>query len=753
MLLAYLKLLFFFLIIIIIIINFKLFCILFLLTTAIGREMMSTPTNLAFTGYDVERREVLLKDALGMLYHLHPTWKRIEVATESIQSKGNNNNDDDDDWDEESFTETYCTDSYVSSASICTSSENGGSGFIENGFAKVNVREGETACDCKASCENDLESAVAPVHGTVLTLKGPYTREEELLSTCFLGTEITAGDLEKYKTVVVLGYNEKGDVFLLPMPSLVLKEGVYVYHCLPALQLDLRKFYRYYDWVKNTEDSLHRDTVPLQLPLGEEFMNCPQLDRDSLRHVYDVFADRVYYLSAWSAQVEFVGVAWGVPWVKVIAMEGETGGTSPVSGELNNFCSYIKPLHSCHEKRQLYEAYGLCESGQILEKPGTLTSSVPPAAELMEKDENLGGVRSHIEKAFEDSPDSNSNLGSSSQYTDVTPRSSSQALEEPSQTGGGDAVALQPPFVVYGDCVTCIETCGNSMNCDATPAALERFGVLHGDRLVGVDGTAFEGRKATVLGVYTGWLVLLVDGEKGATVLRSVQEENKLLSLFTKICSPQPDNKIENETHVAKDKQSISSSPPDHKDGDDEYDDNGGNIGVEEEEEEEEEKYEDDDNDNDNDNENDDDDGEEDDGVIHPLASLDGAAAAAVTENCDREGLGRSEADISDRTSAPQSLFFTSFLKAVAYWRTHLLSEEDQRQQPLAFVNYYGTDTQRRMMEAVDLLQRHKNLFDLDDTDWSADTYLRLNASSCAAEKQPMSVHRIVQLLVENESN
>ncbi|ESS70530.1 hypothetical protein TCDM_00665 [Trypanosoma cruzi Dm28c] len=684
---------------------------------------MSTRTNLAFAGYDVEGGEVLLKDALGMLYHLQPTWKRIELASENIQRRDNN----DDDWEGESFTESYCTDSYVSSASTYTSSENGGSGFIENGFAKVNFREGETACDRKASCENDLESAVAPVHGTVLTLKEPYTREEELLSICFLGTEITAGDLESYKTVVVLGYNEKGDAFLLPIPTLALKEGVCVYHCLPALQLELRKLYRYYDWVKNTEDSSHRDTVSLKLPLGEESMNCPQLDRNSLRHVYDVFADRVYYLSAWSAQVEFVGVAWGVPWVKVIAVEGETGGTSFVSGEGNNFCSYIKPLHLCHGKRQLYEAYGLCESGQILEKPGTLTSSASPAAELMDKDGNLEGARSQVEHAFEDSPDPNSNLGSSSQCADFTPRSCSEALEEPSQRDVG-ATALQSPFFVYGDCVTCTETCGNSMDCDATPTALERFGVLHGDRLVGVDGTAFEGREATVLGVYTGWLVLLVDGEKGATVLRSVQEEDELLSLFNKICSPHPDNKTENEACPAKDKQSIYLSPPDHNDNN---------------------------NDNDSDDGYDDDDsnGEDDDGVIHPLASLEGAAAAAATEQCSGEGLEGSEAGNSDRTSAPQSLFFTSFLKAVAYWRTQLLSEEDQKQQPLAFVNYYGTDTQRRMMDAVELLQRHKNLFDVDFADFGADTCLRLNASSCAAERQPMSVHRIVQLLVENESN
>ncbi|PWU98503.1 hypothetical protein C4B63_12g185 [Trypanosoma cruzi] len=122
-------------------------------------------------------------------------------------------------------------------------------------------------------------------------------------------------------------------------------------------------------------------------------------------------------------------------------------------------------------------------------------------------------------------------------------------------------------------------------------------------------------------------------------------------------------NKTENEACPAKDKQSIYLSPPDHNDKN---------------------------NDNDSDDGYDDDDsnGEDDDGVIHPLASLEGAAAAAATEQCSGEGLEESEAGNSDRTSAPQSLFFTSFLKAVAYWRTQLLSEEDQKQQPLAFVNY-----------------------------------------------------------------
>ncbi|RNF22896.1 uncharacterized protein Tco025E_03033 [Trypanosoma conorhini] len=265
------------------------------------------------------------------------------------------------------------------------------------------------------------------------------------------------------------------------------------------------------------------------------------------------------------------------------------------------------------------------------------------------------------------------------------------------------------------------------MNYDATPNALEPFGVLHGDRLVGAVGTSFEGKAATVLGVRVGCLLLRQEGEEKEMPLHGVEGKDGLLALFGKLPAPQFDGQAMKEGHPPEGEKTTS-SPPLGGDDEVENDSNAGHsdAGAAAGEGEVASAGADDDS--------------------RPFLASEEAALAAAEEQW--EG---SESTRSDGETAPQSLFFTSFLKAVAYWKMRLLSEEEQRQKPLAFVEYYSTDAQRRMLEAVDLLQRHKGLFDGNAAGRGVDAQLRSAASQQAEEERPARVHRIVQLLVESE--
>ncbi|RNF22897.1 uncharacterized protein Tco025E_03034 [Trypanosoma conorhini] len=342
---------------------------------------MSTWNNLAFAGYDVEKADILLKDSLGATYRLQPTWTKIERRTEIIQSR------DDDAAAVEEFTESECSASYVSSASTCTSDESGDCVSPEDGIPKENVKAGATRGDCSASCVNDRGGAVPPVHGTLLTLKNVYTGEKETLPVVSLCTELTAEEVDSLYTVIVLGYREDGDVLLLPMPRLVLEEGRRMYRCLPALQLPLEKLYEYYDFNNTTDYDANRETAFFKLPLGEDAMTAPHLERAPLSQVYNVSTDRVYYLSAWSAYVQFVGVAWGVPWLRVFTVEDAGGGTRPDCGEEANSFSCMKPLPSCHDERQLCGAYGLCEWAQTTQTSDAVAAPVLPIADMAGEEE------------------------------------------------------------------------------------------------------------------------------------------------------------------------------------------------------------------------------------------------------------------------------------------------------------------------------------------------------------------------------
>ncbi|RNF07694.1 hypothetical protein TraAM80_03216 [Trypanosoma rangeli] len=667
---------------------------------------------MAFAGYDMETAEILLKDLLGVSYRLQPTWKICGRSNEIIQS----GNDDDDVVEE--FTESECSASYVSSASIYTCSEDGDGVPIEDGVPKEIVKAGGTECDRNASCVHDLGSTVPPVHGTLLMLREIYTGDKANLPIVSPCTEIAVGDLESLHTVIVLGYSENGDVLLLPMPRVVSEGGVCMYRCLPALQLSLMKLYEYYDCLRKADGDANRDTPSFKLPLREDAMTCPHLEQTPLRQVYNVSTDRVYYLSAWKAYVQFVGAAWGVPWLRVFSVEVATGNTGPACGEEANAFSCIKPLCSCHGERQLCELYGLCEWVQTTQTPDAVTAPVLPIADAV-GEENWKSFWQHIQWVSEASLQFTSGGDSlASPPLPFTPRKW-QRVSEVNPTDGG-AVSREPSLLPHGSKQNCTAASDVATNYDVTAGTLEPFGVLHGDHLVGMSGTSFEGRVATVLGVHMGRLLLRLDGDQEETVLSGVEGKDKLMSLFAKISAPKLDDQVKREIH-SPDTDKSTSLPPVQCDGKFEGISNfdrsfaGSDAG---------------------------------DGDKHPFVLLEEEAAQAASEG----RWGGNESTMSDGEIAPQSLFLTSFLKAVAYWKMQLFSEEDQRQQPLAFVEYYGTDSQRRMLEAVDLLQRHKSFFASNTTDCSADAHVCLSASQHAGEGRPMRVHRIVQLLVENET-
>ncbi|ESL10057.1 hypothetical protein TRSC58_02215 [Trypanosoma rangeli SC58] len=672
---------------------------------------MLTWTNMAFAGYDMETAEILLKDSLGVSYRLQPTWKTCERSNEIMQS----GNDDD---VEEEFTESECSASYVSSASTYVCSEEGDGVPIEDGVPKEIVKVEGTECDRNASCVHDLGGAVAPVHGTLLTLREGSTGDKENLPIVSPCTEITLGDLESLHTVIVLGYSENGDVLLLPMPRVVSERGVCVYRCLPALQLSVMKLCEYYDCIRKTDGDANRDIPSFKLPLREDAMTCPHLEQTPLRQVYNVSTDRVYYLSAWTAYVQFVGVAWGVPWLRVFSLEVSTGNTRPACGEEANAFSCIKPLCSCHGERQLCELYGLCEWAQTTQTLDAVTAPALPIADAVGEDENWKSCWEHIRRVSEASPRFTSGGDSlASPPLPFTPRKWQRASELNSTDGG--AVLREPSLLPHVSEQNCTAASGVATNYDVTASALEPFGVLHGDHLVGMSGTFFEGQAATVLGVHMGRLLLRLEGDQEETVPRGVEGKDELMSLFAKISAPKLDDQVKRASH-SPDAEKSTSLLPLQCDGELEDISNfdrsfaGADAG---------------------------------DGDRQPFVLLEEAAQTASEGRWEGN-----ESATSDGEIAPQSLLLTSFLKAVAYWKMQLFSEEDQRQHPLAFVEYYGTDSQRRMLEAVDLLQRHKSFFVGSAADCSDDAHVCLSASQHAREGRPVRVHRIVQLLAENET-
>ncbi|ORC79267.1 uncharacterized protein TM35_002161020, partial [Trypanosoma theileri] len=124
---------------------------------------------------------------------------------------------------------------------------------------------------------------------------------------------------------------------------------------------------------------------------------------------------------------------------------------------------------------------------------------------------------------------------------------------------------------------------------------------------------------------------------------------------------------------------------------------------------------------------------------------------AVIVEEVERHRV-EDQLEVEDEISQIESFefsnsfAFTKFLKAVAYWKMGIFSAEEQRQQHLAFVKYYGTNTQKRMMEAVELFRKYKYIFPGLEHNNSC-----ISASDNKECRFNTSIQEVVQLLNQHE--
>ncbi|ORC88536.1 uncharacterized protein TM35_000161740, partial [Trypanosoma theileri] len=494
--------------------------------------------NSSFAGYDKEKKAVLLKGPFGAIYFLLPKWSGDRPTMESEEM------DEDSD-----YVGSSCSESYVSSASTYSnsSSNNNNNSNEKNGMVASGSSvygEEDTVNELTLECEGiesnvgEEENTVLPLHGTVMQLRETYRNNNKEELPFYLERTESDNDyrVENYFTPVFLGYDEHKNVFLLPTPYLSSENGICAYRFSPILQISYTELCHYYSWDFNPNNNEHGNiSISFDLPLGKEYMKSPILDQVTLQNVFGVSTKKVYYLSLWSVRVQFVGVAWGLPWVIRLPYDSVNNDSlSAVKESCDNYC--IEPLLYCYGERPLCEIYGLCESQKDVSVPfTTLPPSLHSASAVnrkekqkplweeyenqLEKDEKKGGATAE------------STTSSFASCGDFIPRGTNYSAKLNKKDG---ISAVSPPgFFLRGDKLICCGSFGVTQDCDMSPEALERFGVLHGDYLKGNAGRIFEGREAMVLGVHMGSLVVMLDDDVRTTTLRNVQGKEDLKVLFS----------------------------------------------------------------------------------------------------------------------------------------------------------------------------------------------------------------------------
>lgn len=195
-----------------------------------------------------------------------------------------------------------------------------------------------------------------------------------------------------------------------------------------------------------------------------------RFDTDALDDLFDVRSGSQHYIKLWQASVSFVGVFLDVPWVRVIR------GGVPGMSALRKNCAV--PLSGCKDGEVLRSLYGLCEV------PST------PSGPYME-----------------------------SPRTKVTPRA------------GGSAPAFK--IIEKNKKASCQAPLGVVLQVDISDPSLKVFDLRHGDRLLVLRG-AGSGRMATVVGVYTGTLVVHVDGDAKVTIARGCTSAAEVAAHFAR---------------------------------------------------------------------------------------------------------------------------------------------------------------------------------------------------------------------------
>ncbi|EAN79616.1 hypothetical protein, conserved [Trypanosoma brucei brucei TREU927] len=327
---------------------------------------------LKFAGYGADKSTVLLGDNTSVTHCLQPIWKgeKVKICVDGVNGNDGSSAESD-------FVESECSESYVSSASSC--SYRGGSPYESNfsgctsspRIGRSNLqgcREDDAVAGVGTHDGQDMTSVSFPVHGTLLSIRDPALTGGLLFQLHLADKEHTPY-AEACRTAVVLGYSEQGEVFLLPVPSPCMTKKPSYYQSTPLLQLSLSELREYYSWGDNQLlEPTCDDVQSWELPHLGGFMVRPAFEHMWLATVFAVASDRLYYLSAWSAFVQFVGVAWGLPWVRKFPVNIPEG--DPI-------VSFVAPLVGCNCGRSLREVYGLRELRRREQQGSTDVGTVP----------------------------------------------------------------------------------------------------------------------------------------------------------------------------------------------------------------------------------------------------------------------------------------------------------------------------------------------------------------------------------------
>eukprot|EP00796_Vickermania_ingenoplastis_P004817 gene4817-3459_t len=364
-----------------------------------------------------------------------------------------------------------------------------------------------------------------PSHGDVLELVelGWLDRQPfRTVSRHLVHLRIPKGQFSRRFTLV--GYDTaRGVAFLLPEPMLVQhappagipavgEERQSRFEPLPVVELaDVAALLG--PAFRDVTAEVLADAVrlPVHAPLADASpVLSPPLRTAPLAIVFGVTAGSDYLLTTTNRYVNFVGVAGGVPWVTYLAAEDGRTVRSPPT-----------PLLQCHREKALLERFGLCDA------TGTVQQGWPGAPQRW----SAAPASSCSSRSGRDTPRA---------YTPRRPcilgkRTSSPRPAPYTSVDASPVVAVTGPF-------------GNKIQCQKD--ARSRFGVAFPDRLVGRDDVApatwrrlagrggpelFSGKVATVMGLYNEDLVLLVDGQHKAVVLRSRTTREEVSSAFERL--------------------------------------------------------------------------------------------------------------------------------------------------------------------------------------------------------------------------
>lgn len=183
---------------------------------------------------------------------------------------------------------------------------------------------------------------------------------------------------------------------------------------------------------------------------------------------------------------------------------------------------------------QIHQFYNIVEAD---EEVSTTTATQQPAADQPSSlpPDELRNIHSHTDIALP-----SGSRSESPSHPIAEPQSRASPVPPPPIAAPPDSL----PYLIKGRHLAVAGPFGVSIDCTVNIAAMkEKFGVIHGDRLVArrrrhmLDDAAAAASQtaATVLGIHAGSLVILYDGQSTATELRGMSNSDDIAAAFLKL--------------------------------------------------------------------------------------------------------------------------------------------------------------------------------------------------------------------------